>query len=126
MLEPAAMPVRERRAALRVLSAVRLLEALGPEPQRAPEARALTTMHLRVRRVVVLVRLLEALGPEPQRAPADRVPMTMHLLEREPELVRAPEVDVADAGTATAIRAARLPTTSRLCCRRCRAATALR
>ena len=115
-------------AAMRVLALVQAAERLAmlvlePVLAQAPELELELVREQRAVLAQAAVRLPEALGPEPERAPVARAPtMTMHLLE----LVRAPEVDAADAGTAMAITAARLPTTSRLCCRRCRAATALR
>ena len=117
-----ALRAAERQVVPRLAQAVQRLATLAREqvlPQAAEQPEALR----RVQRAAV--RLLEEQAPVP-RAPT----LTMHRLEpareQQPalELVRAP-VD-ARMTTATAIRAARLPTTSRLCCRRCRAATALR
>ena len=116
-----ALRAAERQVVPRLAQAVQRLATLAREqvlPQAAEQPEA-----VRVQRAAV--RLLEEQAPVP-RAPT----LTMHRLEpareQQPalELVRAP-VD-ARMTTATAIRVARLPTTSRLCCRRCRAATALR
>src|SRR5215475_12426659 len=90
VLEQAAMPVREP------VQAAEQPVTLVPAPRLAPQEPEL----VREQRAVLAqaaVRLLEV----PQRAPVPRAPMmTMHLhllLVLEPALVRAPEVDVADA-----------------------------